>query len=352
MGNIADDNNERLAPISAPDYDTIVAVDFLSKDAKTALTSNVKAAVQEVSRDIDLSTLDGVTIAADHARAVAGVDRGAEGLRQIGVSTAEIDGAIGVAKSIAVLRDGQVRTHIVFNVKVLAGLISPDPADLSFRQALQTVAHECGHVEVTAVMERSFPGEAMGRPITSEYDFHRWNTTSAAWEEYCVTRLTACYGENPTPNYQSLVIDYLTRAHDEAQDAITRYRTHGDIRVVVEETLRPYGNLIKYSGYLLGTLDGLGVDPGALPELTDVLRGHWFEGNFASLHQEFRNGWSKWGKWDDLAAFAGIGDVLIAALRHGGFFMTPTDDGNVAIEIPFRPENTPYHPIVAPFGLR
>ncbi len=72
---------------------------------------------------MDLCRLDGVTVAIDYDAALAGLDRGMEGLRRLTRSNTEE--MQGVAMSPAVMRDGNERTHLVFNAEMLVPL-SPE----------------------------------------------------------------------------------------------------------------------------------------------------------------------------------------------------------------------------------
>ena len=118
------------------------------------------------------------------------------------------------------------------------------------------------------------------------------------------------------------------------------------------EVILAYGNLVKFSAYLLGTLDGLARASDDLPELVDALRGHWFHDRFKRLHATFQDLWGRWGKWESRDEFEPIADVFIEIAEEGGFFIVGQADGTMRIDIPFRPENTPFHPLWAPFGRR
>ncbi|WP_222598066.1 hypothetical protein, partial [Neisseria gonorrhoeae] len=109
--------------------------------------------VRALSRYIDMSALDGITIAADYAQALLELDRGYETNHKLTPSEGI---ALGVAMTPAVIRDGKVKSHILFNAGVLLPL--EDDENEFFEQALHTLAHECAHVEVTERFNAAFPG--------------------------------------------------------------------------------------------------------------------------------------------------------------------------------------------------
>ena len=325
---------------------------FPSDDAATQFAMGLGSIVVEISRDIDLRNLDGITLAIDYQKALAELDRGRTDLQPLSSSTFDKDGAIGAAMAPSVWRDGEVKTHLVFNLSVVAGLALEDTQSEDWQLSLHTLAHECAHVEVTAAMDAAFPGKILQEKITDHLKGRRWEVISATWDEYGATRISATYGADPTGGYLEIFLGSLSTARDAAHDAITAYRTHGDIDLVMTEVVTAYGNLIKYSGYLLGTLDGCGVAVKDVPTLAAALNSHWYAGPFERLHRTFNELWDSWGRWGSREEFEPIADAFIAIMDDGGFHMTDNGDGTMAISIPPRPENTPYHPIWAPQGLR
>lgn len=69
--------------------------------------------LREVGEYIDISALDGVTVAVDYDEALRDLDRGVEGLAPL--SRTNDEGLAGVGKSIVVMRGDAVKTHIVLS---------------------------------------------------------------------------------------------------------------------------------------------------------------------------------------------------------------------------------------------
>lgn len=325
---------------------------FATEDEARTFANTLAAIVCEISRYVDMRTIDGVTVGVDYAQALAELDRGREELRPLTHSTEENDGVIGAAMAPSVLRDGKVKTHLLFNFGLVAGLGAEDMKSEEWQFALHAVAHESAHVEVTAALDHAFPGIILQEQISDHLRARRIEVINAAWDEYGATRISAAFGLDPTPGYLEIFLSSVRAARQNAHDAITAYRTHGDLDQVMTEVILAYGNLIKFSAYLLGTLDGLARAPEDLPELVDALRGHWFYDRFKRLHGTFQDLWGRWGKWESRDEFEPIADIFIEIAEEGGFFMVGQADGTMRIDIPFRPENTPFHPLWAPFGRR
>ena len=95
---------------------------FENEEGARELGHAVLDAIMLFGRFMDLSALDGVTVAIDYDQALSDLDRGLPGLRPLTRSnTAEMQ---GVAMSPAVMRDGQVKTHLVFNPAYSSGSVS------------------------------------------------------------------------------------------------------------------------------------------------------------------------------------------------------------------------------------
>ena len=69
---------------------------------------------------------------------------------------------LGVAMTPAVIRDGKIKSHMLFNAGILLPL--EDEKNEFYEQALHTLAHECAHVEVTARFDTAANSSA--RPTT------------------------------------------------------------------------------------------------------------------------------------------------------------------------------------------
>lgn len=267
---------------------------FASEDDARELGLHVLALMRIVGRSMDLSGVDGVTISTDYHQALASWDRGVDGIRPLSPSTAETDGAVGVAMSPAVLRDGRVKTHLIFNAHIIAALSDPQSEEL-FRQAIHIVAHECAHAAVHQAFDRAFPGVLLREQYDTCYEVYRQEVIDACWQEYGATRLSSRWGADPTGGYLETFIAALNTTDDAANSAILRYRDHGDLKRVLDEVLPLYARLIKWASYLIGTMHGLGRREENLPELQRALELHWFNRYFSELENAYIAIWGTWG---------------------------------------------------------
>lgn len=330
MSNETDDERPR----TAPDSFAVQVRGWGEEASARQLENNVFWCVQELSRSIELSGLDGVTIAADYHQALAELDRGYETNY---VLTASNDIAIGVAMTPSVIRDGKLKSHIVWNGHFACGLL--DVQHEHFRTALHLLAHECAHVEITAAFERCFPGVLLRTRHDDAHQSFRWDIIQACWDEYAATRISAGFGEDPTDGYEETFISVLGSARQTVDDAIRAYRNHGDVDEIMIAAYTEYGRLMKYAAYHLGNLDGLGIAISDRPATREPLEGHWFEIYLNSLHTAFRELWSEFGKWESKAPFEAIGDIADEIVQEGGVIVRHLPAGGLYVDVPFTAEN-------------
>lgn len=320
---------------------------FESEEEARNFGYRLLSVMQIMGRTMDLSGVDGVTVSASYHQALAELDRGKEGLRTL-TATDEEGGAIGVAMAPAVLRDGQVKTHLVFNVHVILGL--QDPEGDMFQLCVHTVAHECAHAMTHTAFDRCFPNVILQEGMANYVDRYRDEVTSACWEEYAATRISADWGADPMDGYIETFTRALAEANDAADNYIRAYRTHADLDQVLAEVPPIYANLIKWASYLIGTMHGLEKAVADIPVLAEALKTHWFAQYFEKLEEAYSTIWSRFGEWTERSEFDPVGNIAVEVLEEGGIFLTKTDDDGAKVDIPFRPNNTPLYGLLNAFG--
>lgn len=327
-----DDNR----PYTAPENISISLRGFDTEERATAFGNMTAVIIRILSRDINLSHLDGVTFAYDYANALAELDRGTATST---VLTASSGNVVGIAMSPAVLRDGTLKTHIVFEAGLMHGL--DDPKHDNFPLALHTLAHECAHVEINHIFDTAFPNVLLRKQHSSLLDGMRSQVILACWDEYAATRICALYGRDPTTGYEETFLTSLNSSRESANKAIIDYRLHCEIPRVFNEACIIYANLMKYSCYHIGNMVGRGLSLESLPNTMNALDGHWYFPYFKKLEDICGRIWGQYGKWEDFTLFDEIGDLLEELLAEGGLHIYPNSDGGFYLDIPFSSETMP-----------
>ena len=326
-----------LPPPTAPESISVSARAFSDEETATRVANSIAAAVRAISRYIDLSRLDGITVAYDYDTALTELDRGFEATRPL---TRTIDDrAVGVAMAPAVMRDGIVKGHLVFYAPVVLPI--EDETHEHYNQALYLVAHECAHIEDLKLRDERFPGTILQQSICDYDDAIFTQIAEVLWEEYAACRVSAVFGDNQAIAYEECLVSALGAARDEARAAIRAYRLHADIERELEEAGRPISEPLRFAAYLLGHLDGRCEDWSVVPQARDQLAGSEYAAHVDRLNAVLRNLWDTRDTWESLDVFAPLKEIAREALLCGGISVTRLADGQAYVNIPFTPETMP-----------
>ena len=314
----------------------ISAKGFETEEHATKFGELLGEYVCELSRYIDLSQLDGVTIAYDYRQALLDLDRGYTSSYRLTPSESH---AIGVAMTPSVMRGSSLKSHIVLNAAFMLGLENPEHEH--FGLALHMLAHECTHVEITHRFNTVFPGVLLQKSYKNLQEAFRWQIILACWDEYAATSLSARYGQVQTEGYEDTFLQSLGETRQKANSLIAAYRIHAQVDQILGEVYGVYGELLKFAAYHLGNMKGQGLTLDDTPRTAEVLVGNWFAPYFEQLGAACEGIASNYGEWADQAAFEVIGDLVDKLVDEGGVHVITLADGQLYVDIPFSPETMP-----------
>jgi len=310
---------------------------FASEEGAREFGHAVLGAVRVISGLINLERLDGITIGFDYDEALASVDRGKEGLRPLSRSDGEV---IGIAMSPAVLRDGVVKVHLLFSADYIAGILDGEATD-AYRFALAVIAHECAHVEITKQRDLVFPGTV----LQAHYDGYEaelfGQIADICWEEYAACRIAAPFSSGKIDDYTAGLGAVLSVARQRSNEAIRAYRIHADLNRVINEAGRALCEPLKVASYLLGHMDGVGLDWTGLPAMRELVVGSDYADLIDDLRDELRLLWEGRDSWRSIAEFDMLRDVVRDCFESGGLFFSERAGGTAHVAIPFTAETMP-----------
>lgn len=330
-------DTEKLQPSSVPEN---LAIHVLGLQTDTnELAAELAEFFTEIGRGLDLSTLDGVTFAVDYSAALRDLDRGYKSSHTLTPSGGRVS---GIAMTPTVIRNGELKSHIVIDLNFFMQTLKSGRGS----RVLQLLAHECAHVEANAQFDKAFPDVLLRQQVNS----HEKLTSQIAlvcWDEYIACLRSAPWGEDPRSDYESMFLEHLRVARDEADTFITAYRMHGDVSRVINEVVGVYSNLMKYAAYFIGNEVGHGRDWRSYEPVRDAMTDHWFLPFFESLGEGLDAIARERGQWRDRSGFEAIANLGEQLIEDGGmrFYDSPTHPGEVGVEIPQTPQTTPHwHP--------
>jgi hypothetical protein len=326
-----------LPPPTAPENFQVSLRDFVDETEAREFGNIMGLTIRAISRYINLERLDGITVAYDYDDALAQLDRGYQATRVL-TRTAN-DRMLGVAMAPAVMRGGTVKGHLVFHAPFVLPL--QDETSEHYQQALYLVAHECGHIQDLKHRDESFPGTILQQQISDYEEAMLEQVAAALWEEYAACYASALLGDGQAAAYEETFVSALSVATDQANDAITAYRLHGDINRVLEEAGNPICEPLRMAAYLIGHLDGRDEDFASLPDIATALKGSPYEKFVDRLSTILRDLWSRRGHWESREEFVPLHDLTRDVLGHGGLKLERQPDGTLYVDIPYTPETMP-----------
>ena len=324
-------------PVStAPRSFSVQAQGFAETETATKLATLVGEIIRALGRHIRLQTLDGVTIAFDYDQALLDLDRGYQSSHKLQATKSHV---YGVAMTPSVIRDGELKSHILVRAPILLPLLD-DADEEGIRAAVHVLAHECGHVEVTQLFDRCFPGVILRLQLPL-LDNLRWNTIFSVWDEYAVTWISAPFGADQTDAYNKTFLADLQTLDDRNNELIRAFRVHENVAQILAEIYHSCENLLKFCGYCIGNLRGKNVSWRERDDLTSVLQGHWFEPFFKSLSEACDELAKKYGEWTDMDAFLSISNIVDDLVCRAGLKVTSQPEGGAYVDIPFTLQTMP-----------
>jgi hypothetical protein len=274
------------------------------QDAAEANASTLGGLLREIGKIIDISALDGMTIAFDYDDALANLDRGYKTVRTLTKTT---EFGTGVAMTPAVLRDGLLKSHIVISGHIVLMLSDEDRQNVQL--AIHTVTHECAHVEITAAYDKSFPNEMLRKSRDTAMDSWRWDVIKACWEEYAACRIASDFGHDSLSGYEETFVLAHSRT-DEKVMQLVRDFDGGDADSLVGPVFGAYGTMMKFACYMMGAMAAAEKTLADCEAAQNALNGHWFFPYFDRLQRACEALFENFGNWSDKSGFEAIGDIV------------------------------------------
>ncbi len=331
-------SDQSLPPPTAPENIGVSLRGFADEVSARRFGDLIAVTVRSISQYMSLERLDGITVAHDYDEALAQLERGFQPSRPLTrTSTDEIS---GVAMAPAVIRDGVVKAHLVFYAPYVLGLETEAGSD-DFKRALYTVAHECAHVDDLKRRDEAFPKTILQLKNTDLQDSTLEPVASCLWEEYAACRLSAIFGPGQTEFLEQGLTSLLLVARNNANGAIREYRIHANVNQVVQEAGSHICRPLKIAAYLIGHLDGLGLDFDDVPETRDAIAKSPYFHLVGQLGDALRGLWDNRGTWKSYGDFDVLKVLVKQAYADGGLFLQSLPGGRMHVDIPRTPDTMP-----------
>ncbi|WP_313124854.1 hypothetical protein [Pseudescherichia sp.] len=301
------------------------------RDQKTAelVGNNIGAVIRALAEQINLINLDGVTVSYDYEHALASLDRGVETLKKLTPSSGDV---VGVAMTPMVIRDGEIKNHIVINAAFIEGILSNDYASEEFNSALAIIAHECAHVSNGTALNKSFPGRILQHTYSDIHDYLRGECWLSVMEEYCATRLSSGIGLDNAEMYLNSFCNQAEKLKRLVNTYIVEYRRHGVVDRVLNEVYNEITNTLKLAAYYLGDCAAKGIGYKNESSRVSALEP-WLLTYIEKLNSTCDEIYQRYGEWKSVNEMEPIADILDEVACQLGMIVSKREQG-IWVNIP------------------
>lgn len=327
-----------LPPPTAPETIPITFKGFADDVSISAFADDLGDVVRCISMWVNLERLDGITVAFDYNEALASLERGFQAT--IPLTPTSGNEIVGVAMTPAVLRDGIVKAHMVFYAPVVLPFRKKDKSP-DYLRALYLIAHECGHVEELKHRDEAFPHTLLQSQFHDVGDALLGKTAEPLWQEYAACRASARFGPEQTAILEESLVSVLKVARSQCYAAIRKYRLHADVNRVLVEAGGPLCEPLRLTSYLIGHLDGLGLELENVSLTKDLLDASLYGKFVTPLRNALRDLWADKGRWQSPQVFDPLKDIVRNVLGDVGMILSRPEGGQLHVVIPFTPETMP-----------
>lgn len=311
-----------------------IVVSGLPGETNQRLLAALTEKLAWISQGIDLRGLEGVGAHLHYEQALRGLDRGfGRASTQDSSSNTAIESNPGFdgGRAIPVLRDGQIKSHIILNAPYMLPL--RDQSAPGHNQSVHLLAHECAHAEVIETLAQKFAGELFVQDPGGLHASLRRLAIMRCWNEYGACWIAASYGEDPTLRYELNFQRHLEIVTQRARDLVADYRNHANLERVLIEVHLAYARLMVLGSYLLGALNGTGRTWRDLPGTAKLLSGSWYAPYFERLDVALADLAAANGTWVDLAGFQVIADIADELMNLGGVCVEDQGAAGLSIRV-------------------
>lgn len=297
-------------------------------------------AFEQVNKQLDFRRMHRIIIATDFAKELAALS--GQTASGNAITHTKEQYALAVAKVLLLPYGEEYEIVAVFNANFIIALTS-EPGSETFRDTLHLVHHELCHVHDYNQQLDVMPGVLL-RHSYSGKDIYIRPLAEACWAEYLANRLASGTATEPMVNLlvQSLA-DAIRRTKPEIDQAIRNYRIDGNLEALLGLFQRHGWFLAKVGAYMLGYLDGWERSLKDISPETDVLVSKsYFWKTWQDMQRALQEMFGKYPKdWKSMSIFDLLAGILENYYAEMGLILRATDDGEIYVQIPFRPETIP-----------
>ena len=304
---------------------------FGDDDRTQELITAVKGIVESLAEAIPLHRLDGITIAADYRAAVDSLDRGYEGASAPETAPDEI--GQGIARTVAVFKEGRWKERIVIDGGAALALLSEDSSTVEW--GLYILVRQLSEVATTDMLDRSLPGVWM-TPIEDPLQGFLYTSLHPAVVGYLGSHFSAGFGDPPDQAdvKRELFNTALREMKSAGLAARLDYRYHGDVDRLLAVVMPRVSYALQFGADLLGHCAASGTDPFDFEgELARALGDTGLQNWFPIFRDRLERLRVRLGRWESFNEFLALNVHVERLLWQLGILPWESPDG-FRVEVP------------------
>lgn len=292
-------------------------------DVECEKTGNFLKRITEILvKHLPLSRLDGFTVAYDPSAAIREMDRGFEP----SPSASSADEKFIWGKSVPVLRDGIVKTHIVCNAHMLVAVEEQEEETL--RRNIGAICHLLGEASALGIIDESMP-DFLLKPIGDPYEGNLVAGVSTAYVSYLASHYAFAADDGGAIDqwHQIALKKALLDAEVEIRAARKVCLVDRNFDRLLHVSLENIGHVLSQAANLLGHRDGLGAHSFAW---NNDLEAHLISAGLLEWLDLFRRDlgsfWGNVGRWKSPKELLSFNRHVERLLLNYGVFVCRSED--------------------------
>lgn len=302
-----------------------------TQEQAEAIAKAVGVVVASLTPYLELSSLEAVIFTGDYAATIKDLAREIKASSEI--ETTCVDGLIGIATTVSVVRDGKPASHIVMKSWLGHGLLSAEERDVRVAShALSTMLSQVAFLELF----RSAFRNGQAEPAFSSWESLLFGPMSNAPAAYFAAWMSAEIDPTAADSYREVVLRTLEHADSLIGVERFAYATHGDLDRFLSTATGALGGLLVSVAKLLGHSDACNESIYDEDNKLNAVFGRQGLREWVSLYgRDLRRVFSSRGKWRALSELSFLGAHMERQLWRYLVFPWLTEDGHVRVEVPY-----------------
>lgn len=308
-----------------------INTNVFSEEAKVGLKEQFLQLIQNLTQQIDISTLASITITKDFTKEI--VDFQIKYNKKERGHT-QTDTEQAMLKVMSYTNAGEFKQVIFIHEAVFCALTVEGQS----QEAIHYVHHELGHVHDEWNKRKIYSDDLICGERFSLLEHHLNVQSDYIWSEYVANRIS--FTSAPTEKIIS-TLKYLSelvdRSKNDCESFILEYRQHGDINKLMEQIQQSTKMLFYFTALTCGYLHGFKEEDRQKlfnENINPIINKTFYKDSWHEINNALSELYSIYPKWNDIYQLKALGAGVLTCWNNIGIY--PEMDGEqMYIGVPY-----------------